>query len=188
MQAQDADRPGVVQEPVRDALELGGQHVALLRVVAELVHPLLDRLQVERRQRVDCEERIVRTRQRRCSRRNEAAVGAQHDRVALLGRTGAALAVDAPRHQLRCGALTDALTRPQQLGPRVGLMPVHPAAAELDLLAAPLRRPRATAEAVARLDQRAVESRERQLARGRDAREASADDDRIEHAPSLAES
>ena len=97
-------------------------------------------------------------------------------------------AVDAPGEQLRCGALADALTRPQQLGPRVGLVPVHPSAAQLDLLAAPLGRPRAPAEAIARLDQRAVESRQRQLARGRDAREASADDDRIEHAPSLAES
>ena len=72
VQAQDADRSGVVQESVGDALELGRQHVALLRVEAELVHALLDRLQVERRQRVDREERIVRTRQRRGRRLDEA--------------------------------------------------------------------------------------------------------------------
>src|SRR4029078_13687837 len=121
-------------------------HVALLRVVAELVHPLLDRLQVERRERVDREERIVRARPRRGRRRDEAAVRALHDRVALLGGARAALAIHAPREQLGCGALADALTRSQQLRPCVGLMPVHPAAAELDLLAAQLRAPCATAE------------------------------------------
>ena len=67
-------------------------------------------------------------------------------------------------------------------------MPVHPAAAELDLVAAPVAVPGAAAEPVARLDQRAVEACERQLARGGDAGEAPADDDRVEHARSLADS
>jgi hypothetical protein len=65
---------------------------------------------------------------------------------------------------------------------------VHPATAQLDLVVVPPGRPRASAEAVAGLDQRALQTRERELAGGGDARKAAADDDRVEHGPSLAES
>ena len=100
----------------------------------------------------------------------------------------APLAADGPGDELGLGALADALPGARQLGPGVRLMPVHPAAAELDVLAAPVAVPGAAAEAIARLDQRAVEPGDRQLARGRDAGEPTADDDCVEHARSLADS
>ena len=95
---------------------------------------------------------------------------------------------DLPGDELGLVALADALPGARQLGPGVRLVPVHPAAAELDGVPAPVVVPGAAAEPVARLDQRAVEARERQLARGGDPGEPPADDDGVEHARSLADS
>ena len=57
--AQHRDRAGIVQRRVGQRLELGAQHVALLRVELELVDALGDRQPVEARQLVDREQRIV---------------------------------------------------------------------------------------------------------------------------------
>ena len=174
-------------KPLRDAFELGHQHVALLGVQAELVDALLDGLRIEGRERRDRELRIVRARQHPRRGLHEAVPGAACDRVTLRVRPGAPLPADGPGDQLGRVALADPLSGALKLGPGVRLVPVHPAAAELDHVAVPVAPPGAAAEAVARLDQRAVEAGDRQLPRRGHAREASADHDRIEHAPSLAD-
>ena len=153
----------------------------------ELADALRDRLRIDRRQCVEREERVVRARQGTSSRRDEAVPGAHGDRVTISTAAGATLPADRPGEQLGRIALADALAGARQLGPGMRLVPVHPPAAQLDVVAAPVAVPRAAAEAVARLDQRAVQTGDGQLARGRDAGEAPADDDGIEHARSLAD-
>ena len=164
-------------------------HVALLLAQPQLVEARGDRLRIDRRERIAGEERIVRARQhlaapaRRSDPRRATAIAWR-----CVHRPAAALAADRPGDELGLVALADALPRARQLGPGVRLVPVHPPAAELDVVAAPVAVPGAPAEPVARLDQRAVEPGERQLARGGDAGEPPADDDGIEHARSLADS
>ena len=187
MPAQHADGARVVEVAVRERLELGREHVALLGAEAELGHALRDRLGVERRQRREREERIVRARQRRgagSTKRFQALSAiAWRSAIGPLRRSPSTAHVTSSGSSLSADALAGA----RQLGPGVRLVPVHPAAAHLDVVSAPVAVPGAPAEPVARLDQRAVEPGDRQLARRRDSGEPASDDDRIEHGPSLAE-
>ena len=98
------------------------------------------------------------------------------------GRAGAALAADPPAGgRLGIGEL-DADAAARDLRPGVGLVPVHPAAAVLDLLAVPVGRPGAPAEAVLRLQQQRAAPRQRDLAGRRHAGEPAADHDHVVHA------
>src|SRR6185437_8648462 len=70
------------------------------------------------------------------------------------------------------------------LRPGVRLVPVHPASAVLDLVAAPLRRPGASAEAVAPLQQQHPRAAQRRLAGRRHSGEPAPHHDHVVHAPS----
>ena len=83
MPAKHRNRARVVQVPVRERLELGPEHVALLLVELELVDALRDRLPVEARQLVAREKRVVRKRKRLLDAVDELVPAPLRNRVAL---------------------------------------------------------------------------------------------------------
>ena len=172
---------GVVQVPVRKRLELGPEDVALLLVEVELLDALRDRLPVEARQLVRREERVVRKRKRLLDAVDELVPAPLGNRVALRDRPRAALVAHEPARDLRVLAELDPEPGTRDLRPDVRLMPVHPAAAELDVGVVPAVRPGAATQPVARLEEERGGPAQGRLAGGRDAREPTADDDDVVH-------
>jgi hypothetical protein len=84
-----------------------------------------------------------------------------------------------PVRLLDRGAARDLASVPGHLGPRVRLHPVHPGAAELQIVAEPAVGPGAPADTVAGLQHEHPEPRAAQLARGNQPREPGADDDHV---------
>src|SRR6185312_10017773 len=138
--------------PVRQRLELGGEHVALLLVEVELVDPLGDRLRVESRELVAGQERIVGKRERLLDAVHEPVPPALGDLVSPRDRAGAPLVSHEPAGDLRVSA-------------------------ELDVGVVPAVRPRAPAEAITRLEEERRASAQSGLSRRSYAREATPDDD-----------
>ena len=128
---------------------------------------------------------MVRLRKRVLDAVHELVPATLGDRVALGDRPRAPLLAHEPARDVGLLADLDAEAGARDLRPHVRLVPVHPAAAELDVGAVPLERPGAPAEAVARLEQQRVGSAQRRLARGGDAGEPATDDDDVVHPAEL---
>ena len=99
------------------------------------------------------EQRVVRTLEPRACVVAKPVGGVGHDAPEFLGRALLQLAPDEPARPRRRGRLRHLEVVAPDLGPDVGLVPVHPRAAHLDLLARELGRPGPAAEAVAPLEQ-----------------------------------
>ncbi len=179
--AQDADRAAVAEVAVHHGLELGREHVALLVVELDLLHPLGHRQPVEALEQVDPQQRVVRGREGVVDAVDEPVPAAPGDRVALGDRALAALVADEPRGDLGVGAQVDRQAGAGDLRPGVGLVPVHPAAAVLDVDALPGRRPGAAADAIAGLQQERFEAGVGGFASGGDAGKSPADHDNVVH-------
>ena len=160
-------------------LELRPQHVVLLGRELELADPLRDREPVEASEPVEREQRVMRRGERLLHAVDEAGPAAVGDRVALRHRAGAPQRPHEPRRLVGIVAERDREPGARDLRPRVGLVPVHPAAAVFDRNALPRRRPRAAAESLSRLEQEHRTPALRSLARRRDPGEAAADDDHV---------
>jgi hypothetical protein len=162
-----------------ERLELGLEDGPLLVAQRELIEPLGDRQPVEPGQPLDCQQRIVRVREHLLDAVHEPIPAASRDRIALVDRARSSLLADVPaclegrRGQLHRepGA--------GDLRPRVGLVPVDPAAAVFDRHAFPRSGPGATPEPVARFEQQHRAPAERRLACGGHAGEAAPDHDHV---------
>ena len=127
------------------------------------------------------EERVVRKRERLLDAVDELVPAPLGNRVALRDRPRAALVAHEPARDLRVLAELDPEPGPRDLRPDVRLMPVHPAAAELDVGVVPAVRPGAATQPVARLEEKGGGPAQGRLAGGGDAREPTADDDDVVH-------
>ena len=179
--AKHADGAGLVQRAVGERLQLGPQHLAVLVVEVELVHPLGDREPVDPRQLLDREHRVVRVRQRPLDAVHELQPAAVGDRVSLGDRPAAPLVADVPGGHVGVARQLDGQAGAGDLGEGVRLVPVHPAAAVLDLVAVPRSRPGAAAQPVAPLQQQHAATVPRRLTGGGDPGEPAADHDHVVH-------
>ncbi len=112
-----------------------------------------DRESIKAREALEGQQRVVGRGQSLVDAFDEAAPTAVGDRVALADRRRVPLVADEPGGDLGVVAECDAESRASDLGPRVRLVPVHPAAAVLDRDAVPRGRPGAAAEPIACLEQ-----------------------------------
>ena len=183
--AKHAGGARLVQRAVGERLQLSPQHLAVLVVEVELVHPLGDREPVDPRQLIDRERRVVRVRQRPLDPVHELQPAAVGDRISLGDRPGAPLVAHVPGGHVGVARQLDGQAGAGDLGERVGLVPVHPAAAVLDLVAVPGCRPGAAAQPVAPLQQQHTATVPCRLTGGGDPGEPTADHDHIVHARSL---
>src|SRR6185437_4985801 len=92
---------------------------------------------------------------------------------------GAALVADVPGGRVRAARQLEAEAGAGDLREGERLMPVHPAAAVLDVVPAPRRRPRAAAQPLARLEQQRRAAVAGRLPRSRDAGEPAAHHDHV---------
>ena len=134
---------------MNDRLELRRQHVVLLVVEVELCHPLGHREAIKPLQQVDPKQRVIRCRQRLIDALDELIPASLGDGVALHDGTFAALVPHKPSCDVCVGTEVDGQAGSGDLRPGVGLMPVHPAAAVLDVDAVPGSCPGAAADAIA---------------------------------------
>ena len=148
-----------------------------LAVEAELVDSVLDRQPVNVGK--IAVQWIVRTLEPLACVVAQAIRAVRHQPPELLRRALLELLPDEPAGERRGRALRHLEPVAADFRPDVGLVPVHPRAAQLDLLPAELERPGTTSDTVPALEQHRAMAGMRQLSRGGDSGEAAPDNDDV---------
>ena len=179
--AQHTHGTRVVQAPVRERLELRPQHLVLLAVETKLLHPLGDREPIEPLQLGRFQQRVVRVGECRPHPLHEPVPALLGDHVALADAAASPLPVDVPGGAVGVARELDGEAGARDLAPGVRLVPVHPSAAVLDLLAVPRCRPGAPAEPVTGLEQQHVATGQRRFSRRCHTGKPASDHDHVPH-------